>query len=207
MYQLNRTNIASSKGKVYIYALYTPEIQSFDYRRPVKAVAIDPDYARKKARQFVSGGMAEQLVMNEKGWLGHQNTVLHANEGPIYSIQWKNNFIAWANDTGVKVYDTLTNLRITYIDRPTGSPRPDLYKCRLVWKNDTTLMIGWADTVKVAVLKVSKEANKQTSTPTNAHSNECLPLSTLRKSQSICSNRANPHTTWRSSPCSKRNTS
>ncbi|CAO3594593.1 unnamed protein product [Absidia cylindrospora] len=144
---------ASDDGKVYIYALYTPEIQHFDYRRPVKAVAIDPDYARKKARQFVSGGMAEQLVMNEKGWLGHQNTVLHANEGPIYAIEWKNNFIAWANDTGVKVYDTVTNLRITYIDRPAGSPRPDLYKCRLVWKNDTTLMIGWADTVKVAVLK------------------------------------------------------
>ncbi|ORZ22629.1 hypothetical protein BCR42DRAFT_172424 [Absidia repens] len=144
---------ASDDGKVYIYALYTPEIQHFDYRRPVKAVAIDPDYAHKKTRQFVSGGMAEQLVMNEKGWLGHQNTVLHANEGPIYAIQWKNNFIAWANDTGVKVYDTVTNLRITYIDRPAGSPRPDLYKCRLVWKNDTTLMIGWADTVKVAVLK------------------------------------------------------
>jgi hypothetical protein len=162
----------SSIGKVYIYALYTPEIQSFDYRRPVKAVAIDPEYAHKKARQFVSGGMAEQLVMNEKGWLGHQNTVLHANEGPIYSIQWKNNFIAWANDTGVKVYDTLTSLRITYIDRPSGSPRPDLYKCRLVWKNDTTLMIGWADTVKVAVLKVSIQANKQISKQASKQANK-----------------------------------
>ncbi|KAI8332834.1 hypothetical protein BC941DRAFT_462763 [Chlamydoabsidia padenii] len=158
---------ASDDGKVYIYALYTPEIQTFDYRRPVKAVAIDPEYAHKKARQFVSGGMAEQLVMNEKGWLGHQNTVLHANEGPIYSIQWKNNFIAWANDTGVKVYDTLTNLRITYIDRPAGSPRPDLYKCRLVWKNDTTLMIGWADTVKVAVLKEKAKHLQQQGQPTH----------------------------------------
>ncbi|KAI9306269.1 hypothetical protein BJ944DRAFT_160178 [Cunninghamella echinulata] len=144
---------ASDDGKVYIYALYTSEIQHFDYRRPVKAVAIDPDYAHKKTRQFVSGGMAEQLIMNEKGWLGHQNIVLHANEGPIYSIQWRNHFIAWANDTGVKVYDTQSNLRITYIDRPAGSPRSDLYKCRMVWKNDTTLLIGWADTVKVAVVE------------------------------------------------------
>lgn len=98
--------------------------------------------------------MAEQLIMNEKGWLGHQNVVLHANEGPIYSIQWRNHFIAWANDTGVKIYDTQSNLRITYIDRPAGSPRPDLYKCRMVWKNDTTLLIGWADTIKVAVVEV-----------------------------------------------------
>ncbi|CAO3637448.1 unnamed protein product [Cunninghamella blakesleeana] len=144
---------ASDDGKVYIYSLYTSEIQHFDYRRPVKAVAIDPEYAHKKTRQFVSGGMAEQLIMNEKGWLGHQNMVLHANEGPIYSIQWKNQFIAWANDTGVKIYDTQSNLRITYIDRPSGSPRPDLYKCRMVWKDDTTLLIGWADTVKIAVVE------------------------------------------------------
>lgn len=97
--------------------------------------------------------MAEQLIMSEKGWLGNKDIVLHANEGPIYAIQWRNNFIAWANDTGVKIYDTTTNVRITYIDRPEGSPRADLYKCRMCWKNDTTLLIGWADTVKVAVIK------------------------------------------------------
>ena len=112
------------------------------------------EFARKSTRQFVSGGMAEQLIMNEKGWLGHKDVILHANEGPIYSIQWRGNFIAWANDEGVKMYDTTTNLRITYIDRPEGSPRADLYKCRMSWKNDTTLLIAWADTVKVAVVKV-----------------------------------------------------
>ncbi|ORX62542.1 vacuolar protein sorting-associated protein 41 [Hesseltinella vesiculosa] len=141
---------ASDDGKIFIYGLYTDDIQHFDYRRPVKAVAIDPEYARKNTHQFASGGMAEQLIMNEKGWLGHQNTVLHANEGPIYSIQWRNNLIAWANDAGVKVYDTNSGLRISYIHRPANSPRPDLYKCRLVWKDDKTLMIGWANTVKVA---------------------------------------------------------
>ncbi|GAA5814860.1 hypothetical protein MFLAVUS_008363 [Mucor flavus] len=144
---------ASDDGNVFIYALYTSEIQQFNYKRPVKSVALDPDYARKKTRQFVSGGLAEQLIMSEKGWLGHKDVVLHANEGPIYAIQWRNNFIAWANDTGVKIYDTTTNIRITYIDRPEGSPRADLYKCRMCWKNDVTLLIGWADTVKVAVIK------------------------------------------------------
>ncbi|KAI7847520.1 hypothetical protein BDC45DRAFT_525781 [Circinella umbellata] len=144
---------ASDDGKVYIYSLYTNEIQYFNYRRPVKALALDPEFARKSTRQFVSGGMAEQLIMNEKGWLGHKDVILHANEGPIYSIQWRGNFIAWANDEGVKMYDTTTNLRITYIDRPEGSPRADLYKCRMSWKNDSTLLIAWADTVKVAVVK------------------------------------------------------
>lgn len=148
--------ISVNTGKVYIYALYSSELQHFNYRRPIKAVALDPGYARKSARQFVSGGMAEQLIMNEKGWLGNKDIVLHANEGPIYAIQWRGNFIAWANDTGVKMYDTQTNLRITYIDRPAGSPRADLYKCRMCWKDDTTLLIAWADTVKVARVKVRK---------------------------------------------------
>ena len=55
-------------GKVFIYALYTPEIQEFNYKRPIKSVALDPDYARKSTHQFVSGGMAEQLV--KRGGLG-----------------------------------------------------------------------------------------------------------------------------------------
>ncbi|KAG1220949.1 hypothetical protein G6F35_006336 [Rhizopus arrhizus] len=144
---------ASDDGKVFIYALYTSEIQEFNYKRPIKSVSLDPYYARKSTRQFVSGGMAEQLVMSEKGWFGQKDSVLHANEGPIYAIQWRNHFIAWANDTGIKIYDTVSQLRITYIDRPQASPRADLYKCRLCWKNDTTLLIGWADTVKVAVIR------------------------------------------------------
>ncbi|OBZ81420.1 Vacuolar protein sorting-associated protein 41 [Choanephora cucurbitarum] len=144
---------ASDDGKVFIYALYTPEILTFDYKRPLKSIALDPEYARKTTRQFVIGGMAEQLIMSEKGWFGNKDTVLHANEGPIYAIEWRNHFIAWANDTGVKIFDTTTNMRITYIDRPEGSPRADLYKCRMCWKNDTTLLIGWADTVKIAVIK------------------------------------------------------
>ncbi|KAM3580631.1 Vacuolar protein sorting-associated protein 41 [Umbelopsis sp. WA50703] len=151
---------ASDDGKIYVCALYTPEIQSFNYRRPVKSVAIDPEYKNKSTRQFVSGGMAEQLIMNEKGWLGHKDVVLHANEGPIYSIKWRGNFIAWANDTGVKMYDTATNLRMTYIDRPAGSPRGDLYRCRMCWKDDTTLLIGWANMVKIAKIREKKKGDQ-----------------------------------------------
>lgn len=150
---------ASDDGKVFIYALYTNEIQHYNYRRPVKSVALDPEYARRSTKQFVSGGMAEQLIMNEKGWLGHKDQVLHANEGPIYSIVWNGTLIAWANDTGVKIYDTSTHSRITYIERTAGSPRADLYKCRMCWKNDTTLLIAWADTVTVAMVKERQQRN------------------------------------------------
>ena len=29
------------------------------------------------------------------------------------------------------------------------SPRPDLYRCRLCWKDDNTLLIGWANYIRV----------------------------------------------------------
>jgi hypothetical protein len=55
----------------------------------------------------------------------------------------------------VKIYDVNTEQRITFIDRPKGSPKADLYRCSLCWEDPHTLLIGWADMVKVATIKVS----------------------------------------------------
>ncbi|KAF9186758.1 Vacuolar protein sorting-associated protein 41 [Haplosporangium sp. Z 767] len=147
---------ASDDGKVVINGLFMDEDNEkhvFNYKRPVKAVALEPHYARSNARQFVSGGMAGQLILNEKGWFGNRDVVLHSGEGPIYAIKWCGNFIAWSNDLGVKIYDTSTEQRITFIDRPGSSPRADLFKCRLCWRSETELLIGWAALVKIAVIK------------------------------------------------------
>lgn len=51
---------------------------------------------------------------------------------------------------GVKIYDTVSQSRITFIDRPPNSPRADLFKCTLHWQDDATLLIAWADQIKVA---------------------------------------------------------
>lgn len=55
---------------------------------------------------------------------------------------------------GVKIYDTSSQTRITYIDRPAESPRADLFKCTLQWQDDSTLLIAWADLIKVARVRV-----------------------------------------------------
>jgi hypothetical protein len=54
---------------------------------------------------------------------------------------------------GVKIYDMSSSKQITFIGRLADSPRADLYKCRLCWRTDSILLIGWADYVKVAVVK------------------------------------------------------
>lgn len=97
--------------------------------------------------------MAGTLVMHEKGWLGHKETTIHSNEGPIWAIRWQSTLIAWANDSGVRIYDTQSQEILTSIARPANSPRPDLFKCTLRWQDDTTLLIAWADHIMVARIR------------------------------------------------------
>jgi vacuolar protein sorting-associated protein 41 len=125
--------------------------------------------------------MAGTLVMHEKGWLGHKETVLHRGEGPIWHIRWRGSLIAWANDLvsiqttfstkftnqlivqGVKIYDTASQTRITYIERQPESPRPDLFKCTLHWQDDSTLLIAWADVIKVARIRARPRTSTSSS--------------------------------------------
>ncbi|XP_069111688.1 vacuolar protein sorting-associated protein 41 homolog [Argopecten irradians] len=143
----------SDDGRVMITGLYTQENnQTLNFDRPVKAVAMDPNfYKHGSGRQFVTGD--DKLVLNEKGFLSrHKTTVLHQGEGPIREIKWKGSFIAWANDMGVKVYDMNSRSRITFI--PKGhDQRADLHRCSICWKDSRTFLIAWADRVKVCVVR------------------------------------------------------
>ena len=90
------TNGAS--GQVVIYSLNTPEVFHFDMKRPMRTVALEPNFAKRSGRAFVSGGLAGNLMMHEKGWLGHKETLLDSGEGPIWQTRWRGRLIAWAND-------------------------------------------------------------------------------------------------------------
>jgi hypothetical protein len=58
----------------------------------------------------------------------------------------------------VKIYDVVSQSRITFIDRPADSPRADLFKCTLHWQDDSTLLIAWADHIKVARIRARASA-------------------------------------------------
>lgn len=81
-----------------IRSLTTPETHAFDYHRPLHALALEPEYSKKATKAFVSGGMAGKLILQEKGWLGFKEQVLHSGEGPIWAVEWRAGLIAWAND-------------------------------------------------------------------------------------------------------------
>jgi len=137
----------------------------------MRTVSLEPNFGRRNTRALVYGGLAGNLTLQEKGWLGHKESLLHSGEGPIWQARWRGNLIAWANDVvrtrilisfamteeypyqGVKIYDHASQSRITFIDKPQDSPRADLFKCTLHWQDDSTLLIAWADLIKVARIR------------------------------------------------------
>ncbi|KAJ3880126.1 hypothetical protein F5051DRAFT_175299 [Lentinula edodes] len=146
---------ASIDGQVIIISLSSRESYSFDLRRPLRTVALEPFFAHRSSRAFVCGGLAGTLSLREKrGFfgVGHTEIVLHSSEGPIWLVRWSpsGRLIAWANDLGVKVYDMSNKSTIAFIDRPKDAPRPDLFPVTLVWQDEQTLLLAWADFIKVA---------------------------------------------------------
>ncbi|KAG6384409.1 hypothetical protein SASPL_155776 [Salvia splendens] len=169
----------SDDGSVVINSLFTEERLKFEYHRPMKAIALDPDYVRKASRRFVTGGLAGHLYYNVKKWIGYRDQVLHSGEGPIHSVKWRNSLIAWANDAGVKVYDAANDQRLTFIERPRGSPRPELLLPHLVWQDDNLLVIGWGTSIKI--VSIRNNQNRANDTYKN------LQMSSLNKVDIVAS--------------------
>ncbi|XP_065929628.1 vacuolar protein sorting-associated protein 41 homolog isoform X2 [Magallana gigas] len=148
----------SDDGRVMISGLYTADNnQTVNFDRPVKAVAIDPKFGKHgSGKNFVTGD--DKLILNERGGLfnRHKSTLLHQGEGLIREIKWKGEFIAWTNDHGVKIFDMTSRSRITFISKD-HSYRPDQYKCNMCWKDGHTLLLAWADKVKVCKVKERAE--------------------------------------------------
>ncbi|CAL0304043.1 unnamed protein product [Lupinus luteus] len=146
----------SDDGSVVLNSLFTDEKLKFEYHHPIKAIALDPEYSRKGSKRFVAGGLAGHLYLNSKRWLGYRDQVLQSGEGPIHDVKWRASLVAWANDAGVKVYDTANDRRITFIERPRGNPRSELMLPHLVWQDDTHLIIGWGTSIKIASVRTNQ---------------------------------------------------
>jgi WD40 repeat protein len=142
----------SQDGTVVVSSLYSAEASTHWYPRPVRAVALDAEYASK--RVFATGGLACQLTINSKGWFGAKDAVVHSGEGPIVAIACAGQMLAWANDLGVKVYDAQHGKRVSYVERAAGSPPAQAFKPHLRWESGSELVIGWADSIKIGRVRL-----------------------------------------------------
>lgn len=145
----------SNDGKVIVTGLFNNERYEYSLNRPAKTVAIDPEYAKNKDRPIVCGGKSGKLTLYKKGWFGKMSdSIIHEGEGDIHKVRWRKNYIVWANDKGVKIFDDSTQQRIAYIARPKDAPRPDMFKCCIDWieglqNGKEKLLIGWGTQFKI----------------------------------------------------------
>lgn len=132
-----------------LYKESSEKDSSESFKTAVYSVELGPDFANQG--HYVVG--TDRLIFNEKGFFGVKRSIVHAGEGPIWKVSWKNSFIAWANDMGVKIFDTNSRKLITKIQRDPKSPSPADYHCHLCWYNDVTLLVGWAMTIKICQVR------------------------------------------------------
>ncbi|KAK0175633.1 hypothetical protein PV327_009369 [Microctonus hyperodae] len=141
----------SDDNKVYIYGLYTRENNhKMNMERQVKSIAIDPNYSKSgNNRKFITGD--DKLMLYEESFLSRMKlTVLCEAEGGVRAVAWAGQFVAWASDTGVRVYDLNARCSLGLIKwgrKPEALP--EHYRCNLRWNGDRTLLIGWVDTVRI----------------------------------------------------------
>ncbi|XP_034950259.1 vacuolar protein sorting-associated protein 41 homolog [Chelonus insularis] len=143
------------KGKIFIYGLYTRENNHImNLERQVKSIAIDPNYSKPgNSKKFITGD--DKLILYEKTFLSRmKSTVLCGAEGGVRSVAWSGQFVAWASDTGVRVYDLNARCSLGLMQWPRSSDAlPENYRCNLRWSGDRTLFIGWVDTVRICQIR------------------------------------------------------
>ncbi|CAG2062815.1 unnamed protein product [Timema podura] len=145
----------SDDGKVFICGLYSAEeSNTVVIGRLVKSVAIDPYYCKPGyGKRFITGD--ERLVLHEKTFLSRlKSTVLSEAEGSVQTIKWNGHFVAWASDIGVRVYDITAKHSLGLIKWNRNiDVSPEHFRCNLCWKTETTLLVGWVDTVRVCKIR------------------------------------------------------
>lgn len=178
---------ASMDGTVVIGSITDPkDIMASDFHRPVHTVALDPNY--KASKSFLSGGMAGDVILSERGWLGNRSdTVLQHSEDPVTAVYWLDNgVIICLDESGISFYNqhSKDKKRIFHIPRPEDSPRADLYKPRFCVPETNRVYIAWVDRIwnlKIVMESPSGDASESSSYLSGAMSSP-LKSKDLRKS-------------------------
>lgn len=130
----------------------------FSFSTPMSAsvptcLILDPGYARRREKSMVVGFQDGRVLLNKQGFLRRMvNTVLYnsGEAGGIESLAWRGGLLAWADATGIKLYDVEQSHRLARIDRPTGA-RASLYptisnlRPHLYFEKSDSLLIAWGD--------------------------------------------------------------
>lgn len=151
---------ASLDGRVVIGSIADPQdIAASDFKRPVHAVALDPNYASSKT--FVSGGTAGNVVLSEKGWLqARSDTNVCTSDSTIVLLKWIGDVVLWINDDGITIWNHVTKQQVLQVPKPDNISRADLYHPRMhLSDGHDRIYLAWAD--HIWILEVTQEKKER----------------------------------------------
>ncbi|ORZ31729.1 hypothetical protein BCR44DRAFT_148290 [Catenaria anguillulae PL171] len=142
---------AGEDGRVIIAGLFANDVRPFEFRRPIKCLALDPEYA--KTSRFVAGGHAGEVAMFERRWTGPRKSVLDTVEGSVLAVAWRAALVAYVTEVGFGLYDVRGARIVCKSHVPFFDERPDMFRPHLVWKSDEVVVVGWQKVVQIVEVK------------------------------------------------------
>lgn len=131
------------------------------FNRPIQAVALDRNFASTKG--FVSGGMAGEVTLSQRNWLGNRTDhILSRDHGAIVGIYMLDDILVWMDESGITFCDVPSKSLLLIVEFPSGKSdlnRPDLYRPHLCQAESDRVLIGWGN--NVWSFKVSAAANRK----------------------------------------------
>ena len=143
----------SDDGYVHIYSLFSDDYSVFNYGRPVKKTAIDPERF-SKTRQFIVVGSSGRVIMSERNWLGSFiSTTLYepinGNSRTIYHVSLNGALVAWADEQLITIYDMDKRAVLSCIkksEEETENNRPELFPYGMLWLGKV-LLVSFGNTI------------------------------------------------------------
>jgi len=177
-----RALVADARGEIVVYALRArdeedededEEDDAFDevtrvtHDGAVTCAALEREVDARRAGRggLAYGDAAGGVYARVRTLLGHKIVTLSGEEdGKVRAMAWgSRNVLAWACDAGVKLYDVGRDEKVALVERPRGSPPAEAFAPRLTWNetsdNGKTLLVGWADCVKVVKIRLVDSAD------------------------------------------------
>lgn len=166
---INDTNFATASldGTIVIGTLIDPasNLIAYDFKRPVNSVVLDNDYQNNKT--FISGGMAGEIVLSQRNWLGNRlDMTLSKGNGIIQGIFKLDSVIFWMNDKGITFIDIVTKkelLNVTFKD-DIMLANIQLLKPHVNYPETDRIIIGWGNQIWLFKISLTKNNNSSGST-------------------------------------------
>ncbi|SCU99703.1 LANO_0F03268g1_1 [Lachancea nothofagi CBS 11611] len=139
------------------------DLLACDFKRPVHAVVLDEKY--KTSKTFVSGGMAGDVILSQRNWLGNRvDITIDKNNGPIVGIYTVDDVLFWMNDAGITFYSISSRNMLLQVPFPRDehNTRPDLHWPSVHFPETDRIIIAWGKhiwTFKISLAKSTTYGN------------------------------------------------